>query len=189
MNFQQHRWNIIAANRLKAKTTRLASLATQLKEGSLRSKGATQNNWYQERKKAVQKLRALSSNRIQLMENGYRGHHRRHWLKDTRCEHVFRASLKEVHSVGAKAACPFCHVPTDLRRCGTVEALQEHVNNLSHGNVFLLNSNELGDPDELYQFDCLLHQYRFWAPYRYFVRQPEYVCPACAFKTWTLSND
>lgn len=137
-------------------------------------------NWYQIRKRASQRIRNVSEGQVILLDNGYRGDHRRHWVKDCRCEHVYRISLKELIQLQGQGTCPFCNIPSDLSRCGSIQAVQEHVYRLSHGNIFFLGNNPLGSVDDTYQFQCLIHSLYFLQPFRRFMEAPEHGCDSCA---------
>jgi hypothetical protein len=137
--------------------------------------------WYQARRQAQIRLRNMSAGNLVIHESGYRGDRERHWIQDGRCEHVFRAGLKEVFTIGADNICPFCQIPNDMHRCGSVGAVQQMVESLSYGNIEFLAENVLGKPDDHYEFACLIHQFRFRDTYRNFIREPENFCHICTF--------
>jgi len=173
--------NIIEAKRTKQQIVRLTNIVEQ-QEGMYRChEGGNVHGWYQARKRATQRLRSLSGGRLTLVEDGYRGHQSRHWLQDSECEHVFRASLKEVFTIGPDKICPFCNIPEDVSRCGTVAAVQQNVESLSYSNINFIFENELRGPDDLYEFACLVHGVRFKGTYRKFLQDPVNFCNFCAF--------
>lgn len=113
--------------------------------------------WFQDRKRANQRLRLMSRGALVIIENGYRGNAQRHWIRDVGCGHVFRASIKEIYLVGAKHACPFCNIPDDLGRFGSLAAIQEFVFLTSGGNAEFMPDNYLGGPDDDYGIACNIH--------------------------------
>jgi hypothetical protein len=140
------------------------------------------SGWYQARKQAQIRLRNMSAGNLVFHESGYRGDRERHWLMQISCGHVFLASLKETFTIGADIICPFCQIPNDMARCGSVQAVQQMVESLSYGNIEFAKENVLGKPDDHYEYSCLIHQFRFKATYRDFINNPETFCYICAFK-------
>ena len=87
------------AQQSKSKLTRSQVRQHRLKH---KTKGVPERvlGWYQLRKKGNRRLRSMSAGALTIVEGGYRGHHRRHWLLDSRCEHVFRISVSEISKIG-----------------------------------------------------------------------------------------
>ena len=189
MLIHQRLQNIMQAKRTKALVRGTGKVAGNCQPRFTHHPEENVHSWYQKRKRASQRLRALSPGRIVLIEDGYRGDHRRHWLRNSLCEHIFRASLKEVSVVDAEAICPFCHFPDDLGRFGKLEALQEHVYRRSHGNIAFTEDNTLGSSYDLNEFACLIQGFRFNASYREFDRNPERFCYLCNQKEKEKSDN
>ncbi len=183
LNHEKHK-HIVQARRSKARITHQAKLALSRHSGDSRANSVNTNNWYQERKRASQRVSSLSNGKIALIENGYRGHHRRHWFKDLRCEHVFRASLRELAYENAKNACPFCSPIHDLRRYGSVAAVQELVLLRSENLISFSPDNSLGSRNDLYTFCCDLDGILLETDFASFVDCDDYskFCPVCAFR-------
>ncbi|MDG5469959.1 hypothetical protein P9J64_16695 [Deltaproteobacteria bacterium IMCC39524] len=143
-------------------------------------------NWYQLKKRAKQRLRALSNGKIQLVTDirfsqMYYGHHIRHWLQDSKTEHIFRASLKEVALIGAEGINPFINQPIDMDHYGSVGAIQEHVLGMSSGLVEFSADNELRGIDDEYSFSCSIHQHYFIMTFSQFLSGPSDGCGICQF--------
>ena len=182
MKKNRKRKNLTLAIRSKARITQQSSLAAKRHHAPTHQNNPSNiQGWYQFRKRAQQRLRSLSNGNLHIHENGYRGDYQRHWIQSSQCEHVFRAGLKEVFTIGADKICPFCNVPNDMRRCGSIAAVQQMVECLSYGNIEFISENELRGPDDLYEFACLIHQFRFKGTYRNFIRSPENFCHICEF--------
>lgn len=145
------------------------------------------NTWYQQRKRASQRLRNLSGGNITIFEPGYRGHQRRHWMRSERCEHIFTASLREVALAKGKI-CPFCHPPVDLSLYGSVAAVQELVYTLSFGNIQFADENVLKNADDLYEFICQLHRHRYKGTFSKFIKEPMQSCAECSFENQYRSS-
>lgn len=148
-----------------------------------------QNNsrhWYLLKKRSKQRLRVLSNGRIRLVSDPcfpqmYHGHHIRHWLQDTKTEHIFKASLREVALFGADKINPFINCPIDMDHYGNVRAIQEHVHGLSFGNIEFMSNNELGGVDDFYEFGCNIHHHILKTPFSNFLSDPMRVCDLCEF--------
>lgn len=182
MKKHQRYKNTVEARRTK---TRRASLTSILaKPTTFSPSGVNCAGWYKQRKRFSQRINSLSGGKIVLRSDYYfAGLNARNWVQ-AECEHVFISSLKEVFTIGADKICPFCHLPNDLSRCGSVESVQQMVKSLSFSNIEFLAENDLKGPDDIYTFACLVHQFRFEATYRDFINNPEQFCHICA-----LDND
>lgn len=138
------------------------------------------------RKRAQQRLRAISNGNIRLVTDQrfpqlYSGHHARHYLVDIETEHIFKASLREVALTGADRINPFTNYPIDLDHYGSLGAIQEHVHGLTFGNIEFTEDNELGEVGDLYEFMCGIHRYRFKTPFSAFLADPMGACATCQF--------
>jgi len=147
----------------------------------------SQDNWYHQKKQAQKRLSSLSKGNIHLVSGIhfgqiYYGDHIRHWLRDERCEHIFKATMREVATVGSDNICPFCNVPIEMIHYGSFDAVAEHVNNLSFGNVLFLEHNTLGKIEDTYQMFCLIHDFRFEIAFDKFLADPTDACPICLLK-------
>jgi hypothetical protein len=179
-NHQRYK-NTIQAKRNKARFARLANSAAQHKAGMTSHQIENLPGWFAQRKRFAQRLRSLGGGHLVLAESyPFGGSRERNWVQDARCEHVFLVSGRQLLELGTDA-CPFCHTPDDLQRCGSVGAVAEMVKNLSYGNIEFLSNNALRGPDDLYHFACLIHRFRFEATYRDFIRDPENFCHICKF--------
>lgn len=179
LNHQRYK-NIVEARRTKLRIARLSSLAAKPKTLSKQSMNIA--GFYQQKRRFKQRLSYLTDGQIALRDDyPFRGLNARNWVQQAGCEHVYLASLKEIFTVGAEMICPFCNVPEDLSRCGSVEAVRQNVESLSYSNVEFLYDNELSGPDDLYKFACLIHGFRFEGSYRDFIYNPEEFCHICAF--------
>ena len=143
-------------------------------------------NWFQMKKRAKQRLRAMSNGKILLVNDPrfsqmYHGHHIRHWMQDTTTEHIFKASVREVALLGANKINPFTNYPIDLNHYGSLGAIQEHVHGLSLGNIEFLIDNELGGVSDMYEMACPVHQCRLKITFSEFLDAPLDVCPFCNF--------
>jgi hypothetical protein len=182
LNHQRYK-NIIEAKRTKARIARLASMAAQSKACStLHYSGSNYPGWFQQKKRLSQRLRSLSNGHI-ILADGYpfMGPRARNWVIDTRCEHVFVVAARELLELGLEA-CPFCNIPEDLKLCGSVEAVQQMVESISYSNIEFLAGNELRGSDDMYEFACLIHKFRFEGSYRSFIHDPVNFCHLCALK-------
>lgn len=176
---------ILAAKRSRAKIQRnvarsrrlLCGISSLSKRNRICKEG--QANWYYQRKRASQRLKSLSGGALNLVEDGYKGDMRRHWIKSMSCDHVFKASLKEIVIVGPEKICPFCNGTSEMRRFGSIEAIQEHVHSLSHGNIAFMPENNLGTSDDDYKFACNIHHFIFEGSFEWFLRDPECACHIC----------
>lgn len=178
MSNQQRYKNTVKARRTK---TRKASITSMLaKPTTLSLAGTNCAGWYKQRQRFSQRLYSLSGGKIILRTDyPFSGINARNWIQ-AECEHVFISRLKEIFTVGADKICPFCHIPDDLSRCGSIEAVQQNVESLSFSNIEFLPENVLGSPDDLYSFSCLIHHFRFEGTYRQFIQAPEFFCHICA---------
>jgi hypothetical protein len=179
-NHQRYK-NITEAKRNRVRFARLANSAAQHIGGMTSHQIENLPGSYANRKRFAQRLRSLGGGHLILAEGypflGARG---LTWVRDDRCEHVFLVSGRLLLKLNTDA-CPFCNIPDDLQRCGSVAAVAEMVENLSYGNIEFLTNNILRGPDELYHFACLIHRFRFEATYRDFIRDPENFCHICNF--------
>jgi len=182
MKKSRKRKNLNLGIRIKALYTQQFNLALKhLHPSTHKNNSGNIQGWYQARKQAQIRLRNMSAGNLIINESGYRGDCSRHRLIQNSCGHAFVASLKEVFLIGADKICPFCQIPNDMTRCGSVESVQQMVESLSYGNIEFVADNVLGRPDELYEFACLIHKFRFQETYRNFIREPENFCFACSF--------
>ncbi len=191
MKKNRRRRNLLLAISSKARIAQQSNLAIRAHHTpSHHSNTGNIQGWYAYRKKANIRLRNLSKSQVVIHEGGYRGDHMRHWLQDLRCEHLFRASLKEVVIVGADKICPFCHGTKDMDRYGTIGAVQEHVYGLSNGNIGFLPDNILSSSSEHYWFNCSIHKIRFECSFDRFLDQEADVCPFCDHEkfNWTVEG-
>ena len=144
-------------------------------------------SWYQLKKRAQQRLRTISDGRIRLVTDPcfpqmYYGHHIRHWLQDTKTEHIFKASIREVVQIGVNKINPFTNYPIDMDHYGSIGAIQEHVHGLSMGNLEFLPDNKLGEVSDLYEIACLIHHCRLKMTFSEFLSDPSGACCFCQFK-------
>ena len=134
-------------------------------------------------KQANRQLRKMSVGVLSIVDAVYRGHHRRHWMKDDRCEHVFRISLSDLSGVRADHACPYCNPCSDLERFGSIAAIQEHVRELTYGNIHFNAENNIGFDDDQYGFYCAIHDLSFSLTFEDFIHksvdQKGNGCPFC----------
>ena len=138
--------------------------------------------WFNRRKKANERLHALSEGTIEFAGNGfYRGPSIRHWLKHT-CGCHFLASESEVARLG-EFACVFCGVSNvdDLKRFGSVSAVQELVAIITYENIEFCGSNKLGHADDTYVFYCHVHGERIRCTFSEFVVRSDEICVECFF--------
>jgi hypothetical protein len=190
MKKNRRRRNLIMAAKSKARITQQVCLTAKhhhhlphhVNTGNLQG-------WFAFRKRANQRIRNLSAGNLVIVENGYRGDHERHWLRDLRCEHVFKAGLKEVVVIGANNICPFCHGTTDMERYGSVEAIQEHVHCISLGQIEFSANNSLTSSSATYTFYCTNHRIVLEASFDEFLEQCGDICSICDFERGTASND
>lgn len=190
MKKNRRRRNLLLAIRSKAQITQQKNLAVKkhhhpphhVNTGNLQG-------WYQFRKRANQRIRNLSAGNLVIMEGGYRGDHERHWLRDQRCEHLFKASLKEVVVIGANHICPFCHGTTDMERYGAVEAVQEHVHCISLGQIEFSADNVLAASTDRYKFICTVHKIILETSFDQFLEHKGELCSICDFEKGAASND
>lgn len=179
MSKQQRYKNTAEARRAKTRRASLTSMIAKPKMSVLG--GVNCAGWYKQKRRFSQRLYSLSAGKI-IMQAGwpFYGLNKRNWLVGE-CGHVFLVSLKELLTVGTDKICPFCHIPDDLSRCGSVGSVQQMVESLSFSNIEFLLDNELRGPDDLYSFACHIHQFRFKATYRDFINNPEQFCHICVF--------
>ena len=190
MKYNRRRRNLLLAVRSKAHMTQQVNGAAKnhhlppyhVNTGNLQG-------WYAFRKRANQRLSNLSAGNLVIIEGGYRGDHERHWLKDQRCEHVFKASLKEVVVIGANCICPFCHGTTDMKRYGSVEAIQEHVHCITLGQIEFASDNVLAESSDIYKFICTIHSIILETSFDQFIGHKGEICSICDFERGTASND
>lgn len=183
MKKNRRRRNLLLAIRSKAQITQQKNLAVKkhhhpphhVNTGNLQG-------WYQFRKRANQRIRNLSAGNLVIMEGGYRGDHERHWLRDQRCEHLFKASLKEVVVIGANHTCPFCHGASDMERYGSVEAVQEHVHCITLGVVEFSEDNVLATSTDRYKFICTVHEIIIENSFDQFIEHKGEICSICDFE-------
>ena len=138
--------------------------------------------WFQLRKRASQRLRNLSYGNLVIVENGYRGDCEQHWLQDLRCEHVFRASIKQAVAVSPDRLCPFCHGATDMERYGSIEAVQEHVNRITNGLIRFCTDNHFATSGDKYKFICTIHKTILETSFDNFLKNDGAICKICNFE-------
>jgi len=190
MKKNRKRRNLLLAIRSKAQITQQRNLTVKkhhypphhVNTGNL-------EGWYAFRKKANQRLRNLSSGNLIIIENGYRGDNERHWLRDQRCEHIFKASLKEVVVVGANYICPFCYGTRDMQRYGSIDAVQENVHCISLGQIEFSADNVLTASTDRYKFICTNHRIILETSFDQFLEHKGEICSICDFERSTASND
>jgi len=185
MQFHERAKNVTRARHNKACVAHQAQLALLKQSFTWKQPNGNLHGWYQKRKRAAQRIRTISNGQIELFEGGYRGDHRRHYFRDLRCEHVFHASLRELAQGNADEACPFCHPVYDVRRYGSVAAIQEYVHQRSDGKISFADNNRLGSRDAHYTFGCHHHRIHFEATFSNFIEAIGHkeFCPLCAFPT------
>jgi hypothetical protein len=183
MKKNRRRRNLLLAARSKSQMAQQTCLTTKNRHhASDHVSTGNLQGWYQFRKRANQRVRNLSNGNLEIIENGYRGDHERHWLRDQRCEHVFRASLKEVVVIGANYICPFCHGTTDMQRYGSVEAIREHVHCISLGLIEFSADNALASSTEMYKFLCTVHRIILETSFDQFIEHKGEICSICDFE-------
>jgi hypothetical protein len=182
-----YRFKVKSRRRVAARQRLVVKVKSQTAGDIAMGRGAT--GWYQARKRATQRLRSVSAGMIILHEVGYRGDGSRHWMQDLRCGHVFLASVREVVLGGADQACPFCHLPKDLNRLGSVEAIQELSLQLSHGNVLFAPENNLRGADDYYDFLCDHVGIRCLQTFNEFVQNSAHGCPQCRLRSSAQHGD
>lgn len=142
--------------------------------------------WFQLRKRTDQRIQKMSAGVLSIIERGYRGHSRQHWMRDERCQHVFRISLNELSRIDVDAACPYCNPCSDLERFGSIEAIQAHVRELTYGNIHFNSENNIGFADDQYGFYCAIHDLSFNLTFEDFIQKSsdgkENGCPFCKLK-------
>ncbi len=143
-------------------------------------------NHYQLMKRTRQRLRAIGGEEIRLVTDmrfsqNYFSRNARLWLQDAKTEHIYRASIREIALLGKDKINPFDNFPIDMDQYGSVGAVMEHVHGLSFGNIEFTENNELGEVDDLYEFLCNIHRYRFMTPFSKFLADPMSACATCQF--------
>ena len=137
-------------------------------------------NWYQLKKRAQQRMNSLYPG-ARIISSMYHGHHVRHLIQGP-CEHIYRASLKEIAQL-REQSCPFCFYPLDMDHYGSREAIQEHVHCLSFGNIEFLLSNELKGVNDMYGMVCQLHpSHIVQTSFSKFLSDPTSGCGICMFE-------
>ena len=167
--------------RAKARVAHRTQVALLKQHLSVKHPSGNILGWYQKRKRADRRIRVISTGKIELFENVYRGDQRRHYFRDLRCGHVFHVSLRELAHGNADQACPYCHPIHDVRRYGSVAALQEYIYQLSHGNILFCAENKLRSADDHYDFNCSLKGIRCKQTFSGFMQNIEYGCPTCHY--------
>jgi hypothetical protein len=186
MNKNRKRRNMLLAVRSKAQMTQqVNSIVKNHHHPTHHVNTGNLQGWYQFRKRANQRLRNISAGNLVIIENGYRGDHERHWFRDQRCEHVFKASLKEVVVIGANCICPFCHETTDMDRYGSIEAIREHVHCISLGQIEFSADNVLAASTDRYKFICTVHRIILENTFDQFIEHEGEVCSICDFERGT----
>jgi hypothetical protein len=139
--------------------------------------------WYQKRKRAAQRVRAISGDTVVLAEPGYRGHHAKHWWRHDDCGCLFVDSLIGLAKRAPSEICPYCSIESldDLSRLGSVGAVRELVWALSSGNVDFDDGNRLGSAGDDYRFVCQTHNFIFSSSFSNFVADPHFACPICGW--------
>ena len=139
--------------------------------------------WYHKRKRASQRMRAISGDTVFLAEPGYRGHHARHLWRHDDCGCLFVDSLIGLAAKAKDDLCPYCNIGAldDLTRLGSVEAVRELVWAMSTGNVDFEGGNHLGPAGDEYQFVCQIHNFVFSSSFTNFVADPYFACPICGW--------
>jgi hypothetical protein len=179
-NLQRYK-NTAKARRTKTREACISSMLA--KPTNMKPAGNNCAGWYKQKQRFSQRLYSLTKGKIVLRDDyPFRGLNAWNWVQsETRCQHVYLASLKLIFELGADNVCPFCNIPDDLTRCGSIQAVQQNVESLSYSNIEFLAENELKGPDDLYAFACLIHQFKFAATYRDSINNPEQLCHICTF--------
>ncbi|SEA68190.1 hypothetical protein SAMN05660420_02857 [Desulfuromusa kysingii] len=128
----------------------------------------SENFWYQRKKRAAQRVDQISKGRLILLSNNYLHDKVRYWMRDSHCQHVFKVSLAEIMIHGPEYICPYCSTPIDMLSFGSVEAIQEHVWNLSNNNIEFAKTNTLGSIHDAYIFYNHLHENHLIMSYEHF---------------------
>lgn len=138
--------------------------------------------WFQLRKRAARRLKILSGDTVVLAEDGYRGHHARHWMRHA-CGCLFHASLSELAGCNPDEICPCCGVSSlkHLSRFGRVDSVRELVWIMTSGNLDFAQTNPLGPVSADYEFVCQIHNFSFPASFAQFVSDPDGLCPICSY--------
>ena len=175
--------HIMQAKSTNARIAHQASRTMMRRSEPSHHQNGNVHGWYQRMKRTSQRLKALSPHLV-LVEKTSRNDFARLRIQDLRCSHVFLASLKEIFLIGEQSICPFCTMPEDLRRCGSIAAVQEFVLHRSDNKISFAHDNHLGACGDLYTYGCQIHRFLFDATFTSFIEDMEKgteFCPACAF--------
>jgi hypothetical protein len=142
--------------RLLKKNPNIFKTPSELKSSS------TKTYWFQKTKRATKKIKHLTNGRVILLSHHYRGDKYRHWVKDTHCRHLFTVSMKQIQKIGDDRTCPYCNPPVDMRSYGDINAIRNHVLELTFGNIDFLPDNTLGLSEENYSFYSY-HEKRYFS--------------------------
>lgn len=129
----------------------------------------SENFWFQRRKKMSQRIEQISKGRLILLSNSYQFDNVRYWVRDSHCHHVFKISFAEIITHGYERVCPYCAKPIDMLCFGSIQAIQEHVWNLSFNNLEFAQKNTLGSIHSPYIFYSHLHENHFIMSYECFI--------------------
>ena len=190
MKKTRRRRNLILAIRSKARMSQQSNLAVTRRHSPISSINTNNlQGWYQQRKKMNQKVRNLSNGNLVIFENGWRPNNDLIWLQDRRCEHVFKFRVNDLFESNADQACPFCHGTHDMKRYGSIEAVQEHVHGISVGQAEFLTDNVLSSSSDTYKFFCTLHRIVIEDSFDEFHERNGDVCHLCNDERRDCCND
>lgn len=114
--------------------------------------------WYQQRKRAAQKIREISGGQVLLdpYQLYYRGDEYTHWAVHVACGNKFRLSVTELELEGPEHICPFCHGGL-LSRIGSVDQINDYIFKISNGRVMFIKNQPLACtnyPHTFFHLDC-----------------------------------
>ena len=182
MKKNRKRRNLIVGIRSKAQISHQSNLAVKQCHTHQRfcNSGSTQG-WYAFRKRLDKKDRNISNGTLIIFENGWRANNEHIWLQDQRCEHVFLFRITDLDASNADQACPFCHGTQDMKRYGTVAAVQEHVGCMTVDTIEFNSDNILSSSKDTYDWQCVFHRgIQIEASFDSFLERKESICPLCA---------
>lgn len=138
--------------------------------------------WFQERKAAEKAIAnsKITRNQFILVDNGFRGVSKRHWVYHRKCgNHIF-VSTELLLRVGHRA-CIYCGGAEDMKACGTISLLQKFVWVRSNQNVNLVEPESLGSSLDEHAFYCMIHQEIYMTTYSDFLKEAGITnsCPHC----------
>ena len=168
-------------------------VGTTVCRGTELEKRPPATSWFQQRRVAEKTLARESGNTLLLVDNGWRGEDRPHWILHKNCGNYLYLSLDDVRRWGYQSFCPYCQGAQNLAICGDATWFSAFVHVSSCGNANFLEPQTLNSRFDAYSFYCSIHRVIYSTTADAFIKTAGVTnaCPHCEIEAkfgWPFSS-